>query len=59
VTVNGRPAQYASTFADVPEGGLLLYEDAYRALSLAVNRGSALTELGLALDAEVRIGTAS
>ena len=34
-------ARYATTFADVPRGRLLLYEDAYRALSLAVNRGSA------------------
>jgi S-adenosylmethionine hydrolase len=42
VTVNGRPALYATTFADVPAGGLLLYEDGYRVLSLAVNRGSAL-----------------
>ena len=50
VTVNGRPALYATTFADVPAGGLLLYEDGYRVLSLAVNRGSALGELGLTLD---------
>ena len=50
VLVNGRPAQYARTFADVPAGELLLYEDAYRALAVAVNRGSAQAELGLALD---------
>ena len=50
VRVNGKPAQYARTFADVPAGELLLYEDAYRALALAVNRGSALAVLGLALD---------
>jgi S-adenosylmethionine hydrolase len=55
VTVNGRPALYARTFADVPAGGLLLYEDGYRTLALAVNRGSALQELGLALDDEVLI----
>jgi hypothetical protein len=55
VTVNGRPALYARTFADVPAGALLLYEDGYRALALAVNRGSALEELGLALDDEVLI----
>ncbi len=53
VTVNGRRGLYASTFADVPAGGLLLYEDGYRTLALAVNRGSALDELGLALDDEV------
>jgi S-adenosylmethionine hydrolase len=55
VTVNGERALYATTFADVPAGGLLLYEDGYRALALAVNRGSALTALGLDLDDEVRI----
>jgi S-adenosylmethionine hydrolase len=56
VTVNGRRALYATTFADVPPGELLVYEDGYRALALAVNRGSALEALGLALDAEVHIG---
>ncbi len=55
VLVNGRHALYARTFADVPAGGLLLYEDGYRALALAVNRGSALDELGLALGDEVLI----
>jgi S-adenosyl-L-methionine hydrolase (adenosine-forming) len=55
VTVNGERALYATTFADVPEGGLLLYEDGYRSLALAVNRGSALAALGLDLDDEVRI----
>jgi len=59
VTVNGRNALYGATFADVPAGELLLYEDGYRALSLAVNRGSALEALGLALDGEVRIASAS
>jgi S-adenosylmethionine hydrolase len=55
VSVNGRRALYATTFADVPEGELLLYEDGYRTLALAVNRGSALAELGLALDDEILI----
>jgi S-adenosylmethionine hydrolase len=55
VTVNGERALYATTFADVPAGGLLLYEDGYRTLALAVNRGSALAALGLDLDDEVRI----
>jgi S-adenosylmethionine hydrolase len=58
-TVNGRPARYATTFADVPAGGLLLYEDGYRMLSLAVNRGSALAELGLGIDDEVLIAPAA
>ena len=55
VTVNGRPARYATTFADVGAGELLVYEDGYGALSLAVNGGSALATLGLRRDAEVRI----
>ena len=46
---------YATTFADVPRGAPLLYEDAYRTLSLAVNRGSAAELFGLQLDAEIRI----
>jgi S-adenosylmethionine hydrolase len=55
VSVNDELAHYVSTFADVPPGELLLYEDAYRSLALAVNRGSAALHLGLDLDAEVRI----
>ncbi len=58
VVVNGRAALYATTFADVPAGGLLLYEDGYRTLALAVNRGSALDALGLGLDDEVLIAPA-
>jgi S-adenosylmethionine hydrolase len=55
VTVNGRRGLYATTFADVPPGELLLYEDGYRTVALAVNRGSALAALGLGVDDEVRI----
>jgi S-adenosyl-L-methionine hydrolase (adenosine-forming) len=55
VSINDELAHYVTTFADVPPGELLLYEDAYRALALAVNRGSAALHLGLDLDAEVRI----
>jgi len=55
VTVNEELAHYARTFTDVPPGELLLYEDAYRTLALAVNRGSAALHLGLDLDAEVHI----
>jgi hypothetical protein len=58
VLVNDVPAHYASTFADVGPGELLLYEDAYRALALAVNRGSAADFLGLGLDDELRIRSA-
>ncbi len=55
VVVNEERAHFATTFVDVPPGELLLYEDAYRTLALAVNRGSAAMHLGLELDAEVRI----
>jgi hypothetical protein len=55
VAVNGRRGVYATTFADVPPGELLLYEDAYRTLALAVNRGSARELLGVERDHELRI----
>lgn len=56
VTVNGRRALYASAFGDVPEGELVLYEDGFGALALAVNHGSALQTLGVDVDAEVQLG---
>jgi S-adenosyl-L-methionine hydrolase (adenosine-forming) len=58
VIVNGQRAHYATTFTDVAPGDLLLYEDAYRTLALAVNRGSAREALGLELDAELAITAA-
>jgi S-adenosylmethionine hydrolase len=58
VRVNDIDARYAVTFADVEQGELLLYEDAYRTLALAVNRGSAQDALGLVHDAEIRIAPA-
>lgn len=58
VTVNGRRALFATTFADVPAGELVLYEDGYGAPSLAVNLGSALDALGLELDGEILIAPA-
>ncbi len=48
-------ARYASTFADVAPGELLLYEDARRMAALAVNRGSARDTLGLERDAELLV----
>ncbi len=36
---------FARTFADVPPGGLLLYQDGLDMLALAVNRGSAAQQL--------------
>jgi S-adenosyl-L-methionine hydrolase (adenosine-forming) len=48
-------ATYAQTFADVSAGELIVYQDAYRSLALAVNRGDAAGTLGIAVDAEVRL----
>jgi S-adenosyl-L-methionine hydrolase (adenosine-forming) len=48
-------ATVVHTFADVPAGELLVYEDAWGAVALAVNRGSAAEALGLERDAEVRL----
>jgi S-adenosyl-L-methionine hydrolase (adenosine-forming) len=48
-------ARYGTTFADAPAGEILLYEDAYRSLAVAINRGSAAEGLGLARDDELRI----
>lgn len=46
--VAGREAIFARTFADAPAGEVLLYEDAWRRLALAVNRGDAARVLGIA-----------
>ena len=48
-------ATYAFTFADLPAGEILVYEDAYRTLALAVNRGDAATTMRLSPGAEVRL----
>jgi S-adenosylmethionine hydrolase len=45
---DAREALFARTFADVPDGGLLLYVDSSGRAALAVNRGSAAESLGLA-----------
>lgn len=49
------PARFAQTFADVEPGELILYEDAYRSLAIALNRGNAATTLQVELDDEVRL----
>jgi S-adenosylmethionine hydrolase len=54
-----REATVVQTFADVPAGELLLYEDAWGAVALAVNRGDAAVELGVGPDDELRITRAS
>jgi len=46
-------ATFAQTFADVRPGDVILYEDAYRMLAVAVNRGDAASALGLNPDARV------
>jgi S-adenosylmethionine hydrolase len=48
-----REARLVRSFADVPPGELLVYEDAYRVLAVAVNRGDAAAELGLRPDDEL------
>jgi len=48
-------ANVAHTFADVRPGDILVYEDSYRALSVAINRGDAAATLKLGPDAEVWI----
>jgi S-adenosylmethionine hydrolase len=47
------PATFAATFADVAPGEVLVYEDAYRVLAVAVNRGDAAVTLEIAPDDEV------
>jgi S-adenosylmethionine hydrolase len=48
-------ATYAQTFADVEPGELIVYQDAYRALALAINRGDAARTLGIGVDSEIRL----
>ncbi len=55
VAGEAHPARYASTFADVAPGELLLYEDAQLMVALAVNRGSAAALLAVARDNELLV----
>jgi S-adenosyl-L-methionine hydrolase (adenosine-forming) len=48
-------ATYTQTFADVRPGELIVYEDAYRTLAVAINRGDAAATLALRPDAELRL----
>ena len=48
-------ATFAQTFADVGPGEPIVYEDAYRMLAVAINRGDAAAALGLRPDAELRL----
>ena len=49
----GAEATYSQTFSDVEPGELILYENSYRNLGLAVNQGSAAELLGLEAGDEV------
>ena len=49
------PATYVRTFADVAPGEVIVYEDAYRTLAVAINRGDAAATLALRPDAELRL----
>lgn len=51
-------ATFARTFADVEAGELLVYEDAYRTLAVAINRGDAAAKLAVGPDAELRLAPA-
>ena len=53
-----REATVVQTFADVPAGEFLVYEDAWGAVALAVNRGDAALQLRLQPDDELRISRA-
>ena len=57
LVVSGRPqlAITARTFADAEAGELILYEDSYRNVSLAVSRGNAAEKLGASAGTEVEI----
>ena len=52
------PGFYGRTFADVGPGELLVYEDAYGRLAVAVNQGSAVGRLGISVGDELRIAPA-
>jgi S-adenosylmethionine hydrolase len=47
--------RYARTFADAGAGELILYEDSYGRLAVAVNQGDAATRLDMTVDDELRI----
>ena len=50
-----RPAQFARTFAEAERGALIVYEDAYRRLALAVSHGDAAELLGIGVGDELRL----
>ena len=52
-------AVFTLTFADVPDGGLILYGNSYGSLAVALNRGDAASDLGLEPGTEVVLRPAS
>jgi hypothetical protein len=48
-------ATFAQTFADVKSGEVIVYEDSYRTLAIAINRGDAAGTLQVGMDTEVRL----
>jgi S-adenosylmethionine hydrolase len=57
ISVRGEswPGVYGRTFADVPPGELIVYEDSDRRIAVAVNQGSAVDRLGISVGDELRI----
>jgi S-adenosyl-L-methionine hydrolase (adenosine-forming) len=51
-------ALYARTFEEAEAGALIVYEDSYRAIAVALNRGSAAAALGLKGGDHVRLARA-
>src|SRR5262249_30054597 len=51
-------ALVAQTFADAPPGELILYEDSYGYLSLAISRGDAARLTGVTAGDEIRVARA-
>jgi S-adenosylmethionine hydrolase len=54
-SAGAKPAHFVRTFADVHPGELLLYEDSYRRLAVAVSHGDAAEHLRLGAGDELRI----
>jgi S-adenosyl-L-methionine hydrolase (adenosine-forming) len=52
---SAREAAYVGAFAEVAEGGLLVYEDSSPRLAIAINRGSAAEALGVEPGDEVTL----
>ena len=52
---DARAARFVRTFADAPAGALIVYEDAYRRLAVAVSHGDAAATLGLGSGGALRI----